>query len=143
MRSVVVGVAAALLAASVCAADEPAARSAETTPRWMFFAGTEAWHSGAFGHGGLLWSPGGLFADGFALKLLAGGGTYRYRSGGVDVFGTAMLGSIMPGWRFRAGKLEVTVTAGLDVQDHRLSPDDPGNALRGALFGVRAGADAW
>lgn len=146
MRSVVSGVAAALLAATVCIADESAPRGEPGTPQWMFFAGAEGWHSGAFGHGGLLWSPGGLFAEGFTLKLLAGGGTYRYRAGGplgVDVMGTAMLGAVMPGWRFKVGKLEVTAVAGLDVQDHRLSLDDPGNRLRGTLFGVRVGVDAW
>ena len=30
----------------------------------------------------------------------------------------------MPGWRVRYGGVEITAYAGLDIQDHRLTPDD-------------------
>jgi hypothetical protein len=32
---------------------------------FFLFAGTDLWRDGAFVHGGLLWSPAGLDADGF------------------------------------------------------------------------------
>jgi hypothetical protein len=35
------------------------------TPDFLFFAGTDFWRYGAFLYGGVLWSPGGLDADGF------------------------------------------------------------------------------
>ena len=44
----------------------------------------------------------------------------------------------MPGWRFKPGNAEITVFAGLDIQHHRLTPDDPGNPSRGTHAGLRA-----
>ena len=76
------------------------------------------------------------------LKLLGAGGTYLYRSGALDanVMGVQALGSLMPGWRFKADKLEIAIYAGLDVQYHALTPDDRDNRLRGTHTGVRVGA---
>ncbi len=48
-----------------------------------------------------------------------------------------------PGWRFQRDKFTLSIFAGLDIQHHKLSPDDPGNALRGTKTGIRAGIDAW
>lgn len=117
-----------------------------TDPRTMYFAGGDLWHAGGFLHGGLLWSPSGLFHEGFTLKLLAGAGTYRYRAGGIggtEVTGVMTLASVMPGWRFKADRFEATVYAGLDLQHHHLTPDDPGNSLKGTHVGVRGGFDLW
>ncbi len=154
MRSVVCGVAAAGLAAGACFgadASDPAAYrllapDPAHPPHVMYYVGADLWHTGGFLHGGLLWSPGGLFRQGFTLKLLAGGGTYRYLAGGqggVEVRGVTTLGAIMPGWRFKLGKFEATVYGGPDFQTHRLTPDDPGNRLRGTHRGLRTGADIW
>jgi len=154
MRSVACGILAVLCAASVGYADERTGNSYSLfapepahAPHAMYLAGGDIWHAGTFGHAGLLWSPGGLFREGFTLKLLGGAGTYRYISkgglGDVEVRGYGYLGAVMPGWRFKAGTLEATVYAGLDVQHHKLTPDDPGNRLRGTHFGIRAGADIW
>ena len=57
---------------------------------------------------------------------------------GVETMGAALLGA-----RWHAPGLEVTVYAGLDVQDHRFLPNDPGNRLRGTHGGVRGGFDVW
>ncbi|HEX2215077.1 MAG TPA: cellulose biosynthesis protein BcsS, partial [Xanthobacteraceae bacterium] len=115
-------------------------------PRFLLFSGADFWPTGAFVHGGFLWSPNGIQREGFTVKLLAGSGAYRYRSGAlgnVEVTGSQSLGSVMPGWRFGSGKFELTGYAGLDVQDHRLSHFDPGNRLHGTHVGLRAGADLW
>jgi hypothetical protein len=112
----------------------------------LLFSGVDLWRHGAFSHGGLLWSPDGLDREGFTLKLLIGGGQYRYLSGAlgnVEVTGTQSIAFIMPGWRLRNDNLTLSVFAGLDVQHHKLSPDDPGNRLRGTKTGIRAGVDAW
>ena len=145
MRAVVVGVAAAVLAGSVSVGGL-AASASPTQPHALFFSGLDFWHAGAFIHGGLLWSPGGLYQDGFTFKLLAGTGTYRYLAGalgGIEVTGFNSLASVMPGWRFKAGKFELTAYGGLDLQDHRLSPHDPGSRLGGTHVGARIGADLW
>lgn len=149
-----VSVTAAFLAASALAAgsptaaranDDPAVPSTEAVATILYFSGADLWSSGNFVHGGLLWSPGGLAREGFTLKLLAGTGTYRYHSGavGAEITGTQMLGSVMPGWRLVYDHFELTAYAGPDIQDHRLSPGDPGNRLQGTLAGVRVGADLW
>ncbi len=91
----------------------------------------------------MLWSPSGLNNDGFTLKLLMAGGSYLYQSGINDIRGTYLLGSVMPGWRFKRGELEVKVFAGLDLQHHETSPDDPGNRLRGDHAGARFNAEIW
>ena len=79
-------------------------------------------------------------------QLVFGGGTYRYESGflaNAEVFGREFTASVLPGWRFRKDSFILPVFAGLDVQDHRLSPDDPSNKLRGTSAGFRGGFELW
>jgi hypothetical protein len=121
---------------------EPAAATANVE-QFLLFAGADAWRNGGFAHGGLLWSPGGIDKEGFTAKLMGGGGTYRYRNGTTPTEGFATVFDVMPGWRFKPGNAEISVFAGLDVQHHRLSPDDLNNAARGTHAGLRVGADFW
>ena len=81
--------------------------------------------------------------DGFTLKVLLAEGTYRYLSGPTDIRGTNLLAAIMPGWRIKRGDLEIKVYAGLDLQNHRLSPDVLANSLWGNHAGLRVSADVW
>ncbi|EKS37608.1 cellulose biosynthesis protein BcsS [Afipia clevelandensis] len=111
--------------------------------KFLYFSGFDLWRSGGSFYGGVQWAPGGLDQDGFTLKLLIAEGTYRYLSGGTDIRGTGLLASILPGWRVKRGNFEIKVFAGLDLQNHRFSPDDPGNGLRGNHAGLRVGADLW
>lgn len=163
MRSLVSGLAAAILAMGLSrVADRPAtaghteariteARNAAVShagavARTLYFAGADLWQSGAALHGGLLWSPGGLERPGPALKFLSAAGTYRYRAGGAegtDTRGTMGLVSLLAGWRFRRGAFTATVLVGPDLQVHRFSPHDPGNRLQGVHAGLRAEADIW
>jgi hypothetical protein len=138
-----------MLAASTVRADEAAtatgAAEPPPPPTLMYFSGADIWREGAFVHAGLLWSPKGLFEEGFTLKLLGGAGDYKYFAGalGTDVTGVNVLGSLMPGWRFKIAGAEITAYAGIDAQEHYLFPDDLTNKLRGFHAGVRAGADLW
>jgi hypothetical protein len=111
--------------------------------KYLLFSGFDLWRNGASVHGGVLWSPGGLAREGFTLKLLVAGGDYGYTSTGTAFAGRYALASAMPGWRFKWGRFELTVFAGPDFQRHRISPDDPGNRMRGDNAGLRIGADAW
>ena len=146
MRSVV-GVAARVFAAlgCICGSGVACAETApgEHDPHFLFFSGTDLWRFGAFMHGGVLWSPDGVNREGFTLKLLMAGGAYRYEAGGNKVVGRQLLASVLPGWRFKQERFETTVYLGLDLQNHRLSPDDIGNPLRGTHVGLRLGADVW
>ena len=136
MRSVAWGALAVLVAAALgcrapCAFAQ-AGSERDSAEHFLLFSGGDLWRGGGFGYGGLIWSPGGLDREGFAAKLLVGSGQYRYLSGANEIIGTQVVFDAMPGWRFKFDHAEVTVTAGIDVQNHRLSPDDPGNRLRGS-----------
>ena len=110
------------------------------------FATTDLWRHGGFTHGGAVWSPEGVHHEGFAFKVMFGGWSYRYISGAlgnVEVTGQQIAAAVLPGWRFKNEGLIVTVFAGLDLQHHRLSPDDPSAGLRGGYAGLRAAAELW
>jgi hypothetical protein len=109
----------------------------------LFFSGADIWRNGLFSHSGLLWAYGGMNGDGPVVKLLLNGGTYRYLSGRKQITGFQSMAAVLPGWRWHAPGLEVTVFAGLDLQDHRFAPNDPGNRLRGTHAGARGGFDIW
>lgn len=119
--------------------------AASNGPAFLLFGGTDLWRYGAFLYGGTLWSPAGLNADGFTLKLLVNGGAYTYSSNTLqrDVDGTLISGAALPGWRFARGSLIVSVFAGPLVQDYRLSPYDPGSRLHGLYAGGQFATDIW
>jgi len=125
-----------------CAADDLAA-DAHHIDRYLLFSGYDVWRNGDSAHGGMLWSPGGLASEGFTLKLLIAGGHYGYESAGTDVTGRYGLVSAMAGWRFKGDRFEFTAFVGPDFQSHQLTPDDPGNQMRGPHVGVRLGSDLW
>jgi hypothetical protein len=54
-----------------------------------------------------------------------------------------LTGFITPGWRFSGERLTVTGFAGLEAQNHRLTPDDLSAGLRGSYFGARAEINVW
>ena len=111
--------------------------------KFLYFSGFDLWRGGGSFYGGLQWAPGGLNADGFILKVLLAEGTYRYLAGSTDIRGTGLLASFLPGWRIKRGDIEIKLFAVFDLQNHRFSPDDPGNRLRGNHAGLRVGADLW
>jgi hypothetical protein len=112
-------------------------------PTSLHFSGTDLWRKGGSAYGGMTWSPGGLNNDGFTLKLLLAGGDYLYQSGINNIRGTDVLASVLPGYRFKNGNLEIKAFAGLDIQHHWTLPDDPSNELRGTHVGARFNIDAW
>jgi len=139
--TVVLATAAGVFGGECAAAD--AAAETKHFDRYLLSSGFDVWRNGGSLHGGVLWSPDGLYREGFTLKLLVAGGQYRYVSGGATVTGRYTLTSAMAGWRFKQDRLEVTLFAGPDVQSHRLTPNDLGNRMRGSHAGIRLGADLW
>lgn len=134
---------AAIFAAEFARADQVI--ELRENPAFLLFSGMDLWRHGSFTYGGVLWSPDGIDKPGFTFKTMLGGGGYRYRSGtlGQEVNGEQIVGFALPGWRFRNGDTFFTLFAGLDVQRHRLQPDDPGNPLRGTHAGLRVAAELW
>ncbi len=111
--------------------------------KFLYFSGFDLWRNGGSFYGGAQWAPGGLNNDGFTLKVLLAEGSYKYLSGTTDIRGTSQLAAILPGWRIKRNNFEIKAFAGLDLQNHRLSPDDPTNSLRGNHAGFRVNADMW
>jgi hypothetical protein len=113
---------------------------------FLLHAGFDIWRHGVFTHVGTVWSPQGVDREGFALKMLFGGGYYGYRSGALNnrsVLGRQLGFAVMPGWRFVRNGWIVSVFAGLDLQAYRVTPDDPGAGLKGGYTGIRTAAELW
>lgn len=131
----------------LCTAPLDAARAGEFSRNddtLLFFTGADLWRQGSFSFAGGLWSPAGLDRDGFTFKLLLGGGSYQYHSDALgEVTGRQGTGFALAGYRFVRGKLFVSVFAGLDMQRHTFSPDDPGNDLGGTHAGIRGTIELW
>ena len=137
---------AAILGACVNTALAKTESDAGEQPHFLIFYGGDIWPHWAFAHGGLLWSPAGLYNEGFTLKLLVNGGVYGYRSGALNdtnILGRQFSIAAMPGWRFKRAGYEVTWYAGFDLQEYRFTPDDPETRLRGRHIGLRAGFEFW
>ncbi len=139
-----------VMVAMLCVCANAASVNTETDggkqPRFLVFSGSDTWPQWAFAHSGVLWSPAGLYNEGFTLKLLLNGGVYRYRSAALNdakILARQSSLAAMPGWRFKRGGFEVTLFAGLDVQNFKFTPDDPESRLRGRQIGVRTGFELW
>jgi Cellulose biosynthesis protein BcsS len=135
--------AAAFLVGFVSAAP---ARAGGDGPRWLFFSGGDFWANGQFAHGGLLWSPAGFDSAGLVLKAMASAGFYRYRSGALAdalVRGIDASAQLLPGWRFKYERLQITLYAGLDLQEDITWPFDLSNRLHGFSIGARGAAEFW
>jgi len=96
----VLRIGAAALAAAVVLCTFPGCASdieeADATERILLFSGVDLSRTSGFLFGGFVWSPHGINAGGFAMKTLAGGGVYRYRSGAQQIIGRQVLNSVMP-----------------------------------------------
>jgi hypothetical protein len=138
--------AAVLLTCCVCVFAGPArADDDDDEKHFILFSGRDIWRNGAFMHGGALWAPKGLEQDGLLLKVMTSGGVYRYFSGstGERIYGVENTVQILPGWRVKRGDFEAKVFMGLNVEHHRLWPNDPSNTLRGTSFGLRVAFELW
>jgi len=111
--------------------------------QWLFFSGTDAWRNGVFTHDGFFYAHQGVNSDGPVFKLLLNGGLYRYRSQGQTFIARHVAAAALPGWRFKRERLEVTLFAGLELQNHVSYPNDPAAKLQGARGGLRGGIDIW
>jgi hypothetical protein len=128
----------------VCLSAGPS-RAEDEEARSMLFSGRDIWRNGAYVYSGLLLAPGGFEQDGLMLKLLVGGGVYRYYSGldGERIIGAEWMAQVLPGFRIKRGDAEFKIFFGPEVQRHKLWPDDTGNALRGQSFGLRVASELW
>jgi Cellulose biosynthesis protein BcsS len=139
-------IAVAFIVCGVCGSGGPSRADEDDEARVLLFSGRDIWRNGAFMHGGLLVAPGGFEQDGFMLKLLFGGGLYRYVSGslgGEKVIGAEWMHQAMAGFRIKRGNAEFKYFFGPEWQRHKLWPGDPGNSLAGQNFGLRMAGELW
>lgn len=143
--SAAVVAAAALVVCCVCVVAD-LARAGDDSRQYLLFSGADLWRDGRFLYGGLLWSPAGLDREGFTLQLLGSGGRNRYNSGALGnatVTGTEAETQLLPGWRFKDGRLELKIFAGIDIKQDTTSPNDPSNRLHGTHVGARGAVNLW
>ena len=119
--------------------EPPQTPSAETAA--LFFGGDIRQRS-YFGYAGFVFAPfGDLSQDGFLLRGVVGGGEYEYDNAGVpggEVDGDHVTFDGMLGYQMFFDTVRASVFAGVNVQDHDFSPNDPGNSTRGTEVGFSA-----
>lgn len=92
-----------------------------------------------------------LYGSGFRLKAAGGYGFYDY--GGVATFGGATLDARVAGrqnfaeaalgYQLRMGFATIRSYLGVQTGDHHLTPNDPGNPVRGRETGPKATIETW
>ena len=140
------GWSAALAAAALWLSCATAGAGNDEDATVMLFSGRDLWRNGTFAYGGFITAPGGFDDDGLMLKVLLSGGLYRYNAGDLDgarIIGAEGVAQILPGFRIKRFGVEAKVFFGLDVERHKLWPDDPGNRLQGTDLGMRFAAEFW
>jgi hypothetical protein len=140
------GWSAALAAAALWLSCATAGAGNDEDATVMLFSGRDLWRNGTFAYGGFITAPGGFDDDGLMLKVLRSGGLYRYNAGDLDgarIIGAEGVAQILPGFRIKRFGVEAKVFFGLDVERHKLWPDDPGNRLQGTDLGMRFAAEFW
>lgn len=126
--------------------------AAEDEPRLEITSGTDITAHSSFGYAGAVWALGqNLYAPGWRFKALGGYGSYDYdgslSSAGGSVptrfEGDVVLGELMAGRLWRYGEWTVKAYAGVQYEDHGLTPDDPSNAVQGTEWGGIAQVELW
>jgi len=122
-----------------------------TTPprrdhRFHFHGGDVAPDS-RFVWAGFVGAPyGHLHEDGFRLRVMGGGGGYRYRSdavpGGVND-ARLFSGEILLGFRRGIGVADITAYLGAHAENHRLALPDAGHRSQGTTAGFKAAIELY
>lgn len=84
---------------------------------------------------------GDISRDGFILRLLGTRGFYEYNVSGTQFDANYWQGDVMIGYQWIRGGTDIGVYVGVDYQDHKITPDDPLNKLRGSEVGFKVGLD--
>lgn len=93
--------------------------------------------------GGAIYAFNGLGSDSVYLRAFGGHAWYEYTSGaGLGIIeGRAALFDAMIGYQVVRSNIRAALAVGVDYQDHDLSPNDPGNRIRGSETGFKVMGD--
>ncbi|MCO5129535.1 MAG: cellulose biosynthesis protein BcsS [Xanthobacteraceae bacterium] len=111
--------------------------------RFLFFSGFDLWNFGYAGYAGAQWAPASLNSDGFVLGAFVSEGVERFDTPATRYRTAILRASILPGWRFKRGSLEVKVFAGPDFERDTVAPAQVGRLPYRNSFGARATVDLW
>ena len=136
----VLGVAAGLLAASGVS-NEPANA---TEPKTVVFTGVDlAPRDTVATWGGAIHAFEGLTRDSLYVRVLGAHAWFDYTSGASlgTIDGTATLFDALIGYQVVRSNIRAGVAIGVENQNYHLSPDDPGNPIRGNETGFKVMGD--
>lgn len=143
MKSIKTAIAAAVLCGCMStsgnAADFDQPSAAPPGPTVAIFGGGDVRERSWYTYGGFVFTPfGDLTQDGFLVRGVFGGGEYEYDNPGGEVDGDHINLEGMLGYQMFMDMFRVSVYAGVNVQDHDLSPNDPTNSVEGTEVGFQA-----
>jgi hypothetical protein len=111
--------------------------------RFLFYSGFDLWNFGYAGYAGAQWAPGSLNRDGFVLSAFVSDGMERFDTPATRYRTAILRASILPGWRFKRGNLEVKVFAGPDFELDVFFPVQPFRRPYHSSIGGRGAIDIW
>jgi len=111
--------------------------------RFLLFGGFDIWRFGFTGYAGLHWAPRSLDMDGFVLRVFASEGIELYDGSSIRYRTAIFRASVLPGWQFKRGKLEVRLFAGPDFERDEFSPRSLYQQPVLNSLGLRGAIDLW
>lgn len=113
-----------------------------TTQSIVTFSGyDQARDSSYFFQGVQVALNGDIGRDGFMLRAYGSQVDYDYLNGAVPTHGLGRQGELMIGYKASHGNIWGAAFIGVDHQNHKLTPDDPANRVRGAETGLKVVGD--
>jgi hypothetical protein len=135
-------VAASALVAS--AADRPVLKAAPMKIEHgnLFYGFDATSHDSLAGYLGILYAPYGMHQSGIRFTAFGLYGRYEYNST-PDREARFWSGDLLVGWSNVMPNGAYTLSVGVNGQNHRISPFDPTNSVRGSEVGVKVQGDFW
>jgi Cellulose biosynthesis protein BcsS len=120
-----------------------AAAAAEPIDYGNLYFGVDAnTNGGLVGYSGLLYAPYGMDYSGLRIALFGLYGKYRYDGDNGSTFnGRFASVDALAGYSWVNDKGSVTLAAGANYQDQRVTPFDPDNAVQGQKLGFKVQGD--
>lgn len=110
---------------------------------WVLFSGFDVVRDAQYTYSGLIVALNrDIGKDGFVLRLYGGNVGYEYDNGGIRTDGDGWQFDAMLGYKVSRGHWWAAAYAGVDYQNHDLTPDDLDNPVRGSEVGVKVAFDS-
>ena len=122
----------------------------DAMPRYEVFSGVGVTSNSYFKYSGGVWAFGkNVSGPGLRAKALIGYGGYDYDgtlpgfTGGVVFDGRVTLAQFLLGYLWRRGEWTLKAYAGMNYEDHDISPNDPANTVNGNDLGLLGQVEVW